>query len=186
MVKEYKATDANTKTPSTKNTFVFDNNGLRSQKIIYKWINKNTGMETSGIIKNVPVKIDTANPPLIYMMLFVLKIFFTVIFLFVIIYIPILFFLIIKPILKGHILSTEVARRTTRMDWILISLFAFMFLLFDLGDYIATKQMINLPGYEITLNPTDWTLLILGLVTLMLGEILKYTLKMKEEQDLII
>lgn len=62
MVKEYKATDANTKTPSTKNTFVFDNNGLRSQKIIYKWIDKNTGMETSGIIKNVAVKIDTANP----------------------------------------------------------------------------------------------------------------------------
>lgn len=120
------------------------------------------------------------------MILFILKIFFTVIFLFVIIYIPILFFLIIKPILKGNILSTEVARRITRMGWILISLFAFMFLLFDLGDYIATKQMINLPGYEISLNPTDWTLLILGLVTLMLGEILKYSLKMKEEQDLTI
>ena len=104
----------------------------------------------------------------------------------IIIYIPILFFMIIKEIWKNNILNHKLMKRIKRMGWILISLYLFILLSFSLGQYYIAFQQIALTDYKPIFEFSNTELLILGLVTLMLGEILNHTLKMKEEQELTI
>ena len=102
------------------------------------------------------------------------------------IYIPILFVQLIKSILRGTIMVPKTITRIKRMGWILIGVYLFTTVFYSVIDTLIAEHLVKLEGYRIAINLTDYPLLILGIVTLMLSEILKHTLAMKEEQDLTI
>lgn len=104
----------------------------------------------------------------------------------IILYIPILFLLIVKSIWQNNLMNQKLVKRIKRMGWILLSLYLYMFIFFDFGEYYLALQCISLENYKIILDYGNCELIVLGLLTLMLGEILSHTLKMKEEQDLTI
>jgi len=103
-----------------------------------------------------------------------------------IIYIPLLFFGIIKAVNKGEILTAKTIKKIRRIGWILLALFIYNTLVYSIGDAIAARQMIQLEGYRIVPDFSNFSSLFLCLVTLLLAEILKHTAKMKEEQELTI
>lgn len=104
----------------------------------------------------------------------------------VLLYIPILFLLIVKSIWQNNLMNQKLVKRIKRMGWILLSLYFYTFIFFDFGTYYLASQCIALENYKIILDYGNCELIVLGLLTLMLGEILSHALKMKEEQDLTI
>lgn len=116
----------------------------------------------------------------------ILKIFIAFVLLGAMIYIPFLFFSIIKSVNKGGILETKTIRRISRIGWLLLTIFILNTLVYDIGDAIMAKQVIQMDTYKIIPNLSNFSSLFLSIIVLFLGEILKHTAKMKEEQDLTI
>lgn len=123
--------------------------------------------------------------PLSYTILFALQLLITLPLIAILIYMPVLFIQISNLIKKGILLDNKVIRKISRMGWMIVSYYAIN-LFFNLGMTYSAKQMIELKDYNIVYDFSNTTLLILGLITLMLGEVLRTSLTMKEEQDLTI
>jgi hypothetical protein len=102
------------------------------------------------------------------------------------IYIPFLFFSIIKSVNKGGILQAKTIKKISRIGWILLGVFIYTILVYNIGDAIVAKQIISLEGYKIVPNFSNFSSLFLSIIVLFLGEILKHTAKLKEEQELTI
>jgi len=118
-------------------------------------------------------------------LMFTLKFISSIAFLFLIIYLPILFFKITIGATKGNIIESKVIKNISRMGWLLSSMFVLETLVIWL-DLITAKQLIELEHYRMVMDFSGYYLLILGLVTLLLAEVLKVSLNMKEEQELTI
>lgn len=116
----------------------------------------------------------------------ILQLIFAFVFLFIFIRIPILFFTIIRSILKGSILDKKTIKQIATIAWLLIGYYALSLLLYNIGEVCISQQLLQLENYEIISDYSDTTVLILGMVTLLFAEILKLSLRMKEEQDLTI
>ena len=102
------------------------------------------------------------------------------------IYIPFLFFSIIKSVNKGGILEAKTIRKISRIGWILLGVFIYTMLVYNIGDVIVAKQIVGLEGYKIVPNFSNCSSLFLSIIVLFLGEILKHTARLKEEQELTI
>lgn len=102
------------------------------------------------------------------------------------IYIPILFFKIMRSVARNEILKEKTIKKVSRMGWILLGVFLFNFMIYNIGDVIVARQTIQIEGYSIVPNLSNFTSLFLSLVVLLLAGILKHTARMKEEQDLTI
>ena len=150
-------------------------------------INTLTGEEVGIEIRECVVKVPksmtatTTTEKTFEVVKFILAIFLFLL----ILYIPFLFFMIVKPMWQNNILNLKLMKRIKRMGWVLISIYLLQWL-FSIGDWYSISQRIELENYQINFNNASGELLILGLVTLMLGEVLNHTLKMKEDQDLTI
>lgn len=111
---------------------------------------------------------------------------FSFLFLFIFLFIPILFFKMIRSIVKGNILNKSNIRRVTIIGWLLVAYYIMNLLLYNWGETYITKQLVQLENYDIVYDFSDMTALILGIVTLLFSEILKFSLRLKEEQELTI
>lgn len=101
------------------------------------------------------------------------------------IYLPFIFFSVVKSATKGKILEYDVIRKIQQIGYILV----FYYLMDSLtyfSDYLISQHVIVLEKYRAIIDLSDFGLLLLGLVTLLMTEILKVSRQLKEEQDLTI
>lgn len=101
------------------------------------------------------------------------------------VYLPILFFGVIKSATKGKMLEYKTIRKIQRIGYILIMYYIFDFLAYA-SDFLVAKYLVALENYRAIVNFTDPGILFLGIVTLLFAEILKVSRQLKEEQDLTI
>lgn len=130
----------------------------------------------------MPEKMQTG----IYFAFNLLKMISSFILLAVFIYIPILFFKIIRAVTRNEILKEKTIKKVSRMGWLLLGVYVYGFLVYNIGDVILARQIIQIEGYSIVPNLSNFTSLFLSLVILLLAGILKHTARIKEEQDLTI
>lgn len=101
------------------------------------------------------------------------------------VYLPFIFFSVVKSATKGKILEHNVIRKIQQIGYILI----FYYLMDSLAyfsDFLISKHVIMFERYRAVIDLSDFGLLLLGLVTLLMTEILKVSRQLKEEQDLTI
>jgi hypothetical protein len=101
-------------------------------------------------------------------------------------YIPFLFFKTIASVVKDRVIDDKTIRRIQRMGRIVTGYFIIDLFFYRILGVITVEHLFQLQHYKPVVDYTDCTLLILGLVLLLLAEILKVSLKMKEEQELTI
>lgn len=98
----------------------------------------------------------------------------------------VLFIRLIISINKSDIFNWRNVRRLRRMGIFLIVAFCCTLISAYLG-LCSVEEVFSLRGYELSLSDvTDTTVLVLGICSLIVGEIFAIGLKMKEEQDLTI
>lgn len=98
---------------------------------------------------------------------------------------PILFFSIIYSITKNRIITSSLILRAKVLGWILL-LFSIIAILYTINETMILRSIMEIENYQIVMEQPDYMMLVLGLVILILAEILKMSLKIKEEQDLTI
>lgn len=103
------------------------------------------------------------------------------------IYIPFAYFSIIKSITRGQLMDKRVVRKSSKIGWILI-MYSFLEVAIKLVETQIARTQIQLKDYEIVYHFgfSYYALFILGLIILILSEILRESLKLKEEQELTI
>lgn len=101
------------------------------------------------------------------------------------VWLPFLFFKIIRAASKGNFLDIKVISRIRKIGIILI-FFYFMDVMAYMIYTLKAQYLMDLENYKFFVDFSGFGTLILGVVTLLLAEILSVTLKMKEEQDLTI
>lgn len=106
-------------------------------------------------------------------------------YIFMIPYISILFYQIIRRVMVKEVLDQLVVKRTIRMGWALVIYFVAT-LFIKVSNYLMVRQSVNLDDYNIMFPQLEYTVLLLGCLVLFLGQVLKISLKLKEEQDLTI
>lgn len=101
------------------------------------------------------------------------------------IWLPFLFFRVIRAASKGNLIDLKVIKRIRKIGIILI-LFYIADILANTIDTLKAEYLVHFENYNFFIDFSGFGTLILGIVTLLLAEILHMTLKMKEEQDLTI
>lgn len=98
----------------------------------------------------------------------------------------VLFFRLIVAINKSEIFNWLNMRRLRRLGFALIVGFCCAFIIGYI-DYQSISEVFSLKGYDLSFSKiVDITMLVLGLSSLIVGEVFAIGLKMKEEQDLTI
>lgn len=110
---------------------------------------------------------------------------FIVVLAFCLLFSPILFFSIIYSITKNRIITKSLILRSRVLGWLMIS-FSVIEIISTINETYILRHIVKLENYQIVMGQQDYMMLVLGLVILILAEILKVSLKMKEEQDLTI
>lgn|GEM_PF-1789636 len=101
------------------------------------------------------------------------------------IYLPVLFFKIIRAVTKGNIIESKMISRISRMGWVII----IFFLLETIGgvlNVLGAREILAVENYKMVMDYSNYPFLILGVMTLLLSEILRVSLNLKEEQELTI
>lgn len=98
---------------------------------------------------------------------------------------PLLFFSIIYSISKNRIITKSLILRSRALGWLIV-IFSIVDIIYVVNETLISKSLIELNNYNIVMGHPEYIMLILGLVILILAEILKVSLKIKEEQDLTI
>lgn len=152
-----------------------------------KIINSVTGQEVRAEANNFKIRIENSNIDIpVYVKVFRgFIIALSVVFLAGIVYLPFLFFSVIKSATKGKILEPKVIRNIQRIGYILIIYYVIDSLAY-FSDYLIAQYVMTFEKYRAVIDVSDFGLLFLGLVTLLMTEILKVSRQLKEEQDLTI
>lgn len=98
---------------------------------------------------------------------------------------PLLFFSIIYSMTKNRIITSSLILRARVLGWLMM-LFSIIEIIYTVNQTMILHKIMEFENYDIVMGQPDYMMLVLGLVTLILAEILKVSLKMKEEQDLTI
>lgn len=154
--------------------------------------------EGKNLLTDKPIKTEISSinihyqdiTPEVPMYLYILRdiILFAIFFLILgILYIPFAFFSIIKSVTKGRVMEYQVVRKANAIGWILVT-YSVAETAFTYIESLIAKAQIKIEDYEIVYNFgfSHYALFILGMVTLILAEILRESLKIKEEQELTI
>ncbi len=149
--------------------------------------NSVTGQEVRAEANNFKIRIENSNIDIpVYIKVFRgFIIVLSVVFLAGIVYLPFLFFSVIKSATKGKILEPKVIHKIQRIGYILIIYYLIDSLAY-FSDYLVAQYVMTFEKYRAVIDVSDFGLLFLGLVTLLMTEILKVSRQMKEEQDLTI
>ena len=86
---------------------------------------------------------------------------------------------------NGNIFSAENVRSLNWLGIFLISVF-FLLFLFDFLGYLSAKSLFAFSSYTIKMTLPDFLWAILGLSALLIAEVLKRAIELKEEQELTI
>lgn len=150
-------------------------------------VNTFTGQEVRAEANNFKIKIENSNIEIpLYLKIFRGFVYvLAIVFLAGVIYLPFLFFSVIKSATKGKILESKVIRKIQRLGYLLIIYYIIDSLAY-LSDYLIAQHVMIFERYRAVMDVSDFGLLFLGLVTLLLTEILKVSRQLKEEQDLTI
>jgi hypothetical protein len=105
--------------------------------------------------------------------------------LFVMLFVPIQTFRIVHSITKDKIFNADNIRKLRQTGYALLAYFIADFVL-NFLHYRIAAQDVRVEGYVLKMNWENTTLVLLGLVVLMFAEVLKVSVKMKEEQDLTV
>ena len=106
--------------------------------------------------------------------------------LFIVIYIPVQTFKIVKSISRNVIFDVKNIKRIRNLGYSLIILFFVMLLSQYIGS-ITVNDMVAFKDYKISyIRVENTSYLLFGFASLLFAEILKISLKMKEEQDLTV
>lgn len=149
--------------------------------------NSVTGQEVRAEANNFKIRIENSNIDIpVYIKVFRgFIIVLSVVFLAGIVYLPFLFFSVIKSATKGKILEPKVIHKIQRIGYILIIYYIIDSLAY-FSDYLVAQYVMTFEKYRAVIDLSDFGLLFLGLVTLLMTEILKVSRQLKEEQDLTI
>ncbi len=149
--------------------------------------NSVTGQEVRAEANNFKIRIENSNIDIpVYIKVFRgFIIVLSVVFLAGIVYLPFLFFSVIKSATKGKILEPKVIHKIQRIGYILIIYYLIDSLAY-FSDYLVAQYVMTFEKYRAVIDLSDFGLLFLGLVTLLMTEILKVSRQLKEEQDLTI
>ncbi|PXV69069.1 Protein of unknown function (DUF2975) [Dysgonomonas alginatilytica] len=152
-----------------------------------KVVNTLTGQEMKAEIGEYKIKFDNSENPLpVHLKVFRgIIIFLAVVILAGLIYLPFLFFSIIKSGTKGKMLEHKTIRKIQQIGYLLI-IYYIINVVICLSDFMIAKHAVALEKYRFIIDFSDFGFLFLGLVTLLLAEILKVSVQLKEEQDLTI
>ena len=101
------------------------------------------------------------------------------------IYLPFVVYRILKSVAKGGFYSLKNIRNIRKASFILLAIFLTE-LLVNITNVITSNFYMQLKDYTAYLGEVNYTLLMMGLVVLILSEILCYTMKMQEEQELTV
>ena len=108
-----------------------------------------------------------------------------IIFVVLVIYALYLFFMTIRSVTKDKIIDGAVIKKIRKIGWIIVAMFVYQAVVY-IVDYCIVKDILKMENYKIIMDYSSYSTLVLGIVTLLLAEILKVSLFLKEEQDLTI
>jgi len=100
-------------------------------------------------------------------------------------YIPIVAYKILKSIPKEEFYSITNINRMRKSAFLILAIF-FLMLIASFFNCATSAYYMQLENYRLTVKITEYPLLFLGLVLLIMSEILRYTTNIKEEQALTI
>jgi len=148
-------------------------------------INQITGQEVKIEANEYIFSVVTSGSDKSALIIAVIKGLMSFVFVGLVVYVFILFFKTIRAVTKDKIIDESVIRKIRKIGWIIIFIFSYR-MIFYIADYCIAKETLKIANYEIIMDYSGYTTLVLGIVTLLLGEILKVSLYLKEEQDLTI
>jgi len=104
---------------------------------------------------------------------------------FIVIYIPVLFFKLMRSLIKEVVFDKGNIKYLRKIGFSLL-LFYVSSLAFNMISYIENKILFDFSNYKIQNTETDLIWLLLGIVMLLFSEILSQGSEIKEDQDLTI
>jgi hypothetical protein len=105
--------------------------------------------------------------------------------LFIMLFVPVQTFRIVRSITKDKIFNTSNILKLRIIGYALLAYFVVDMIIGYLHYWIAAR-VIRVEGYVLRMSWENATLVMLGLVVLMFAEVLKVSVRMKEEQDLTV
>ncbi len=112
---------------------------------------------------------------------------FTIVFMLLLLYIavPLYFYKILGAFYRNHIFSYRNVKRIKIVGSLLLIIYGLQFI-FDITLYCYKNKLIEIPHYNISIHLSGAEWLFLGLITLLIGNILKRSVELKEESELTI
>lgn len=153
-----------------------------------RMINSLTGEEINSEVSALKIILfedDNVSHSGFYFFLEILKIVISFLFIGIVIYLPILFFKIIRAVTRGNIIENKVISRISRMGWLII-IFFLSETLTEIINVVCAQEVLAIDGYNIVMDFSNYSFLILGIIILLLSEILRVSHTLKEEQELTI
>lgn len=133
----------------------------------------------------VDYKDSNTSIPMGYKVLRLICIVLTAVLAFGLLFSPLLFFSIIYSISKNRIITKSLILRSRALGWLIV-IFSIVDIIYVVNETLISRSLVELSNYNIVMGQPEYMMLVLGLVILILAEILKVSLKIKEEQDLTI
>lgn len=148
-------------------------------------INTKNGKNYPAMISDVKIEVPESDIPIKHTIYNGFRIFLSMIILFCFIAIPIRFIYLMSNISKGDIFSFQNVKAMRWLGIFLLSV-SFLMFLFDLLGYFSAKSLFAFSHYTIKISFPDFLWAILGLSALLIAEVLKRAIELKEEQELTI
>ena len=160
-------------------------NGLRT--FPNSFINKLDNNPVKAEIEKVVVEVEDVKTKLSSGMLIadIFSILLSFFGLFVMVLIPILTFRIVRSITKDRIFDPGNIRKMRIIGYALLAFYVVDFII-NFVHNKAAVSVFSLEGYSVQVDWGNTTLVLLGFVVLLFAEVLKVSLRMKEEQDLTV
>jgi hypothetical protein len=101
------------------------------------------------------------------------------------IYIPILFYQLMRALRKEIVFDKDNIRKIKRIGFSLLAIYLAT-IFYNMASYETNLLLFDFKEYMLKQEPVDVTLLLLGLVTLIIAEIISKASQIKEDQELTI
>jgi len=105
--------------------------------------------------------------------------------LFLIVLVPVLFYATMAAFYKNHIFNNDNVKRLNILGISLLIIYGLQ-LIFDITIFLYKKQLIEIENYSLSIHLSGAEWLFMGFITLLIANILKRSVELKEEQELTI
>jgi hypothetical protein len=101
------------------------------------------------------------------------------------IYLPFIAYKVLKSVSKNEFYTLKNINKIKKISFIILLMWAILYLA-NLFSYLVINFYVQPEGYHMMFDDTNFSILFLGLILLIVSEILRYTTTMKEEQEFTI